>query len=134
MHIDNKNKDILILGEGPTRGLDDTTLTAEVNCPINFPRSGKRYVLSLYYNRSNSFLYVNATKIYPFKAKDSEMKDYTLCLDNVSKDFTIDNMKKKAGLKKTVKVFSVNYNAIDTYDILKIRNERNVIYNIVWNC
>ena len=49
------------------------------------------------------------------------MKDYTLCLDNVSKGFTIDNMKKKTGLKKTVKVFSVNYNAIDTYDILKIR-------------
>ena len=29
VHIDNKNKDILILGEGPTQGLDDTTLTAE---------------------------------------------------------------------------------------------------------
>ena len=26
VHIDNKNKDILILGEGPTQGLDDTTL------------------------------------------------------------------------------------------------------------
>ena len=27
-HVDNKKKDILILGEGPTQGLDDTTLTA----------------------------------------------------------------------------------------------------------
>ena len=26
VHIDNKNKDILILGEGPTQRLDDTTL------------------------------------------------------------------------------------------------------------
>ena len=34
-------------------------------------------------------------KIYQFKAKDSEIKDYTLCLDKISKDFTIDNMKKK---------------------------------------
>ena len=29
MHTDNKNKDILILGKGPTQGLGDTTLTAE---------------------------------------------------------------------------------------------------------
>ena len=29
VHVDNKNKDILILGEGPTQELDDTTLTAE---------------------------------------------------------------------------------------------------------
>ena len=29
MNVDNKNKDILILGQGPTQGLDDTTLTAE---------------------------------------------------------------------------------------------------------
>ena len=39
--------------------------------------------------------YVIVRKIYQFKAKDSEIKDYTLCLDNISKDFTIDNMKKK---------------------------------------
>ena len=36
VHIGNKNKDILILGEGPTQGLDDTTLTAEAIYPINF--------------------------------------------------------------------------------------------------
>ena len=35
LHIDNKNKDILILGEGTTQGLDDTTLTAEAIYPIN---------------------------------------------------------------------------------------------------
>ena len=29
MHINNNNKDILTLGEGPTQGLDDTALTAE---------------------------------------------------------------------------------------------------------
>ena len=36
VHIDNKNKDILILGEGPTQGFDDTTLTTEAKYPINF--------------------------------------------------------------------------------------------------
>ena len=35
VHIDNKSKDILILSEGPTQGLDDTTLTAEDKYPIN---------------------------------------------------------------------------------------------------
>ena len=95
VHVDNKGKDILILGEGPTQGLDDTTLTAEAKYPINFTQSGKRFVLSLHYNGSNSFLFVNATKIYQFKAKDSEIKDYTLCLGNISKYFTINKIKKK---------------------------------------
>ena len=67
-HIDNKGKDILIV-EGPTQGLDDTTLTAEPKYPINFTQSGKRFVLSLHYNGSNSFLFVNVTKIFQFKAK-----------------------------------------------------------------
>ena len=36
VHIDNKNKDILILGEGQAQGLHDTTLTAEGKYPVNF--------------------------------------------------------------------------------------------------
>ena len=36
VHFDNKNRDILILGEKTTQGLDNTTLTAEVKYPINF--------------------------------------------------------------------------------------------------
>ena len=69
MHIDNKNKDILIIGERATQILDDTTLTPEEKHPINFTQSGKRFVLSLQYNGSNSFLFVNDTKIYQFKAR-----------------------------------------------------------------
>ena len=80
VHVDNKGKDILILGEGLTQGLDDTTLTAEAKYPINFTQSGKRFVLSLHYNGSNSSLFVNAAKVYQFKAKDSEIKDYSLFL------------------------------------------------------
>ena len=68
LHTDNKNKDILILGEGTTQGLDDTTLTAEAIYPINLTRPNKRFVLSLHYK---SFLFVNATKLYQFKAKKS---------------------------------------------------------------
>ena len=41
-HVDNKGTDILIFGEGPTQGLDDTTLTAEAKYAINFTQSRKK--------------------------------------------------------------------------------------------
>ena len=69
LHIDNKGRDILVLGEGPTQVLDDTTLTAEAKYPINFAQSGKRFILSLQYNGSNSFFFVNATKVYHSKQR-----------------------------------------------------------------
>ena len=78
LHIDNKNKDIWVLGEGHTQWLHNTTLTADAIYPIDFTLPNKRFVLSLHYNGSNSFLFVNATKMYQFKAKDSEIKDYTV--------------------------------------------------------
>ena len=94
VHIDNKTKDILILGEGPTWRLYDTIFTAETIHPLNFTQPRKRFVLSLHYNGSNSFLFVNDTKINQFKSKDFETKDHTPCLDNISKDFAINDMKK----------------------------------------
>ena len=56
VHIDNKGKNILIFGEGPTEGLDDTTLTAEAIYPINFRQSDKRFVLRLHYCNQQQFL------------------------------------------------------------------------------
>ena len=82
------------LVKGPTQGLYDTILTAEAKYPINFAQPGKRFVLQLHYNGSNNFLFANTTKVYQFQAKRSEIEDYPLCLDNVSKDFTVNNMKK----------------------------------------
>ena len=58
VHIDNK--DILIFDKGSTQGLDGTISTAEALYPTNFTQSGKRFVLSLHYNKSNN-LFVNAT-------------------------------------------------------------------------
>ena len=81
--MDKKNKDILIISKGPTHGLEDTTLTAGAKYPNNFRQSGERFVSSLHYNRSKGFLFVDARKIYQFKAKDSEIKDYTPCLGNI---------------------------------------------------
>ena len=48
VHVDNKGKDILILGEGPAQRLHDITLTASAKYPINFTKSNERFVLSLH--------------------------------------------------------------------------------------
>ena len=69
VHAHNKRKHILILGEGPTEGLRDASITAEAKYSINFLRSQIKFCLSLHRNGSNSFLFVNASKIYEFKAK-----------------------------------------------------------------
>ena len=119
VHVDKKGKNMLILGEGSTQRLDDAKLTAEAKYPISFLQSGKRFVLNLHYNGSNSFLFVNATKTYHFKAKVSEIKDYALCLGNISKDYTINSME-NTGLKGVKKIFSVDFNPIDTNDTLDI--------------
>ena len=61
-----------------------------------------------------------ATKIYQFKAKHSEIKDCVLPLGSISKDFTINNLKKKTGLKGIVNYFSADFNPNDTNNILDI--------------
>ena len=58
-------------------------------------------------------------KIIKFKTKDSEIVAYPLFLENISKDFSVDNMK-KTGLKGYVYNFSIDYDAIAVVDILDI--------------
>ena len=92
-HIDNKRKDILILGIGPTQGLGENSLTAEKMYSINFTVT-KKNCLSLHYNGANSYLFVNGKEIIKFKAKDPEIVASPLCLENISKDWLTGNMKK----------------------------------------
>ena len=49
IQVDNKKKDILVLGRGPTQGLD-STLIAEKMYSINFTVTKKKFCLSLDYN------------------------------------------------------------------------------------
>ena len=91
--IDNRKKDILILDKGPIQGLEHT-LTAEKMYSIKFTVANKNFCLSLHYNGANSYLFVNGTEIYKFKAKDSEIVATPLCLGSISKDFTVDKVKK----------------------------------------
>ena len=113
-HIDNKKKDILVFGKGPTQGLEHT-LTAEKMYSINFTVTKKKFCLSLHYNGANNYLFVNGTEIYKFKAKDSEIVPSPLCLGNISKDWSADNMKKN-GFTGYVYDFSSDYDAITVDD------------------
>ena len=46
--IDNKGKDILILGKGPTQGLGEHSLSAEKMYSINFTKVNAKFCLSLH--------------------------------------------------------------------------------------
>ena len=121
IHIDNKEKDILILGLGAAQGLGENSLTAEKRYSINFTVTKKKFCLSLHYNGANSYLFVNGTEIYKFKAKDPEIVPSPLCLGNISKDWSVDNMN-KTGFTDYVYDFSVDYNAIAVDNIRDIHN------------
>ena len=116
--IDNREKNILILGKGPTQGLEHT-LSAEKIYSINFTEHNKKFCLSLHYNGTNSYLFFNGTEIHTFKRKDSEIVETPLCLGNISKVWSVDNMK-KTGLNGYVDDFSVDYDAIAADDMLDI--------------
>ena len=61
---------------------------------INFTVTTKKVCLSLHFNGANSYLFVNGKEIIKFRAKDSEIVPSPICLGNISKDWSIDNMKK----------------------------------------
>ena len=96
---------------------------------INFTVTKTKFCLSLHYNKANSYLFVNGTEIYKFKAKDSEIVASPLCLGNISKDWSVDNMK-KTGFNGYVYNFSVDYDAIavdESVDIRKYLMKKNNI-------
>ena len=83
----------------------------------NFTVYGKKFCLSLHYNGDNSYLFVNAKEIVKFKAKDSEVVPYLVCLAGISKDFSSSNA---TGLYGYVYDFSVDYKAITNNKIYDI--------------
>ena len=130
IHIDNNRKDTLILGKDPTQGLGEHSLTAEKMYSINFSKDNIKFCLSLHYNGANSYLFVNGTEIIKFKAKDSKIVASPLCLKNISKDWSRDNMR-KSSFTSYVYDFSVGYDAIGVGDIKDIHeylmNNNNIV-------
>ena len=104
---------------------------------VNFTNNNEKCCLSLHYNGANSYLFVTGTEIYKFKANDSEIVPTPLCLGNIFKDWSADNMK-DTGLNGYVNDFSVDYDATDGDDIKNIhkylmKKKHNVNENI-WIC
>ena len=118
LHIDNKKKDILFLGKSPAQRLGHV-LTAEKLYSINFTKENTKFCLSWHYNGASSYLFVNGTEIIRFNAKVSEITAYSLCLGNISKYWSVDNIK-KTRLKGYVYEFSVDYDDIAVSNILDI--------------
>ena len=83
---------------------------------INFTVTNKNFCLNLHYNGANSYLFVNGLEIYKFKAKNSKIIATPLCLGNISKDWSINKMK-RTGFNGYVYDFSVDYNATNVDDV-----------------
>ena len=73
----------------------------------------------MHYNGASSYLFVNGTEIYKFKANDSEIVATPLCLGNISKDWSVDYMK-KTGFNGYVYNFIVSLCTITVDDIVDI--------------
>ena len=128
-NLDNKDKDIVILGKGPTQGLGEHSLPGEKMYSINFTKVNTKFCLSLHYNGDNSCLFVNGIEIHKFRAKYSMIVPDNSCLGNVSKDFSESNMKKTA-FYGYIYDFSAEYDSIDadnSKDIHKYLMKKNGI-------
>ena len=86
---------------------------------INFTLTRNKFCLSLHYNGANSYLFVNDIEIIKFKAKNSNIVTNLLCLGNISKDWSVDNMK-RTGFTGYVYDFSADYNYIGVDNINNI--------------
>ena len=82
----------------------------------------KKFSLSLHYNGANSYFFANGEEIIKFKANNSEIVATPLCLGNVSKNVSVDNMK-KTGLNGYVYDFRADYDAISVDDKLELMNK-----------
>ena len=74
----------------------------------------------MHYNGANSYLFVNGAEIYKFKAKDTEIVASPLCLGNIYKNWSTNNMKKKTGFNGYIYDFSEDYDAISVDGIRDI--------------
>ena len=72
---------------------------------------------------------MNDTEIIKFKTKDSEIASSSLCLGSISKDWSVDNMK-KTGFNGYIYDFSVDYDATDVDDIKDIH--KHLMKKITW--
>ena len=122
VRIDNKNKDTLIFGKDPTKGLDNTILTAGKEYAISFSEQQRKLCLNLHYHGANDYLFVKVVEIHNFKANISKINATPLSSGNASNNFLVEYMKKQDYACVCVCVYncSVDYNSTDAVDIFDI--------------
>ena len=106
-----------------TRGIiqeiNGISIYAEKMYSPNFTVDNKIFCLSLHYNGDNSYFLVNGKEVTKFKANNSELIKYRMCLGGYSKDYDKDS-RKNTGLYGNAYDFSVYYSAISNDKILDI--------------
>ena len=73
--------------------INDTTIYAEKMYSPNFAAHNKIFCLSLHYNGDSSYLFVNGKEVTKFKAKNSELIKYPMCLGGLPKDYDTNGCK-----------------------------------------
>ena len=111
-----------MLGQDFVQKINNTTIYAEKIYKPNFPVDNKTFYLSLHYNGDNSYLFVNGKEITKFKAENSELIKYSMCLGNISYDYYVENKVKYTGLYGNFYDFRVHYIAITNDKIQDIHS------------
>ena len=118
-HANDKTRNTLALGKDFIQGIENTAIYAEKIYSTNLTAANKKICLSLHYNGDSSYLFVNSKEVINFKAKNSEIAPYPLCLGGLSKDFS-PSKTHKTGLVGYVYDVSVDSWAIANDKILDI--------------
>ena len=120
-HSDNReNNNFLILGEGPTYGINGSFGSPEKKFSVNFSKANTKFCLSLHYNADNSYLFINEKEIFKFKGDNKNVNfPSQFCLGSLSNGFSATESI-EVSLNGNMCDFSVDYNSIDKYDIFNI--------------
>ena len=88
-HADNHKNHFLVLGEGPTFGINGRFGSPEKKFSINLSKANKKFCLSLNYNADTSSLFVNEKEIFTFKADNKNVNfPSQFCLESISNGFS----------------------------------------------
>ena len=90
---------MLALGKGSVK-FNNKTINVNAPYETNISAIKTKIVLSLHYNKQNSYIFANGDKIIDFTAKESEINNDPICLGNISKDFSESDTKKKKKKKQ----------------------------------
>ena len=119
-HADNRKSNFLVLGVGPTFGINRSFGSPEKKFSINFSKANSKFCLSLCYNADNSYLFVNGKEMFKFKADNRNVNFPTqFCLGSISNGFRATKSR-EVSLNENVFEISVDYIFIDKSDIINI--------------